>query len=176
MRTMLVAVLLDQGHARFCSLSPGHGVAHLHEMHVDLVDDLEVARQNALEERHTPPLERLRQQRVVRVAEGPRDDLPGLLPRQILLVDQHAHQLGDGHGGVRVVELDRDLVGKVVPRIAGLLAVAPDDVAQRAGDEEILLHEAQLLAVLGLVVRVEDLGDGLARPPSRARPRRSRRG
>jgi hypothetical protein len=37
----------------------------------------------------------------------------------------------------------------------------PDHVLQRAGDEEVLLLEAQLLAGLGLVVGVEHLGDGL---------------
>ena len=39
---------------------------------------------------------------------------------------------------------------------------AADDVAQRAGDEEVLLDQAQLLARLGLVIRVKNLGDRLA--------------
>ncbi len=39
--------------------------------------------------------------------------------------------------------------------------VAPDDVGDRAGHEEVLLLEAQRLAFLALVVRVEDLRDVL---------------
>ena len=48
--------------------------AHAHlveEAPVDLVDDLEVARQHRAEQRQRPLLERLGQQRVVRVGEGP---------------------------------------------------------------------------------------------------------
>ena len=40
--------------------------------------------------------------------------------------------------------------------------MAADEVAQRAGHEEILLDEAELLAVLGLVVRIKNLRHGLA--------------
>jgi len=46
---------------------------------------------------------------------------------------------------------------KLSQELPGDAQVPADDVAQRAGDEEILLHEAQLLAVLGFVVRVENL-------------------
>ncbi len=39
--------------------------------------------------------------------------------------------------------------------------VAPDDVVDGAGDEEVLLPQPELLAGLEVVVRVEDLGDDL---------------
>ena len=76
---------------------------------VDLVDDLEVAREHLLEERHGPGLERLRQQGVVRVAEGLRAERPGFIPSQALDVDQQAHQFGDRDRRVRIVELDGGL-------------------------------------------------------------------
>ncbi len=63
---------------------------------------------------------------------------------------------------MRVVKLHGYLGRKIIPRVAGGAEVAADDVAQRAGHEEVLLHEAQLLAVLGLVVRIKNLRDGLA--------------
>ena len=154
----LVAILLNQGTGALLLVVAGPlAFARLHEMHVDVKDELEVTRQDALEKRHTPPLQRFRQQRMVGIAESSRDDLPGFLPWQILLVDQEAQQIDDGDGRMGVVELNGDLVGEVVPRIARLLAVAADDVAQRAGDEKILLHEAQFLAVLSFVVRIKDL-------------------
>ena len=58
-------------------------------------------------------LQRLGQQRVVGVGEGRLRDRPGLVPGDAVLVDQEAHQLGDRDGRMRVVELDRDLVGQV---------------------------------------------------------------
>ena len=49
---------------------------------IDLVDDLQVARQHALEEAHRPGLQRLGQQRVVGVAEHADGDVPGPVPVQ----------------------------------------------------------------------------------------------
>jgi hypothetical protein len=53
-----------------------------------------VAREEVLEERDGPLLERLGQHGVVRVEEGVGDDLPRGVPRLILLVDEDAHELG----------------------------------------------------------------------------------
>ena len=44
-------------------------------------------------------------------------------------------------------------------------AEAPHQVGQRAGDEEIFLHEAQPLAHAGRVVGIEDAGHRLGREP-----------
>ena len=49
--------------------------------------------------------------------------------------------------GMRVVELDRDLLGQRVP-VGVVPPEAAHQVGQRAGDQEILLHEAQPLALL----------------------------
>ena len=116
--------------------------------------------QQPLEQRDRPLLERLGQQRVVGVAEDLLGDVPGLVPRHALLVDQHAHQLGDGDGRVRVVELNGHLL-REAHEVGVRLQVAPHDVGDGAGDEEVLLLEAQLLAGLVLIVRVEHLRDDL---------------
>ena len=127
---------------------------------VDLVDDLKVARQEPFEQRHRPALQRLGEQRVVRVADAPFDDRPPHVPVQPFVVDQHAHQLGHRDRRVRVVQLDGELVGEGA-EVGVLLLEPPDHVGNRAGHEEILLLEAQLLALVALIVRVEDLGDVL---------------
>ena len=57
-----------------------------------------------------PLLQRLGQQRVVRVGERPPGEVPGLVPSEVRLVEQDPHQLGHGQAGVGVVELDGDLV------------------------------------------------------------------
>src|SRR3712207_8323725 len=46
------------------------------------------------------------------VAEGGLGDGEGLVPLQVLLVHEDAHQLGHGDGRVGVVELDGRLVGE----------------------------------------------------------------
>ena len=44
-----------------------------------------------------PFLQRLGQQRVVGVGQRPPREVPGLVPAEVRLVEQDAHQLGDGH-------------------------------------------------------------------------------
>ena len=114
---------------------------------VDLEDDLEVARQQHLEPRERPFLQGLGQQRVVRVRQRPLGEIPRLVPAEVRLVEQDAHQLGDGHRRVRVVELDGDLLGERAPVGIGA-AEAAHEIGERAGDEEILLHEPQPLPLL----------------------------
>ena len=71
MRTCFSLALLDDRHARQAVAVEGPANLHLpQEALVDLVDDLQVAGQQPLEQRHRPLLERLGQQRVVGVAEG----------------------------------------------------------------------------------------------------------
>jgi hypothetical protein len=125
---------------------------------VDLVDDLNVARQHALEDADGPALERFRHERVIGVTEGSLRDRPGALPLQHLDVHEHAHQLGDRDRWVRVVQLDRRVIGQLLPGALALFEGA-EDVGDRARHEEVLLFEPQLLALLSCVVRVEHLGD-----------------
>ena len=97
---------------------------------------------------------------MVGVREGAPCDVPRLVPPQPCLVEQDAHQLGNGHRRMGVVELDGGLLGEIAPiRIAA--AKAPHQVGERAGDQEILLQEAQSLSPAGGVVGVQDPRQGL---------------
>jgi hypothetical protein len=127
-------------------------------LHVDAVDDLEMARQQSLEQLDRPGLQRFGQQRVVGVGQRRDRDLPGLVPAEIVQIDEDAHQLGDGEARMGVVELHRDLA-----RQAAELAVRGkmplDQVLQRSRDEEIFLAQPQFAARRALVVRIEEFAD-----------------
>ena len=71
-------------------------------------------------------------------------DLPRLLPRQAVEIDQNAHQLRHGDGGMGVVELHRDVIAKRA-HVLEHLDVPAHQIEQRGGGEEILLPEPQLL-------------------------------
>ena len=101
--------------------------------------------QQQLEQLDRPLLQGLGQQRVVGVGQRADGQVPRLVPAELGLVEQDAHQLGHGHRRVRVVELDGDLVGQGRPVVVRA-AEAGDDVGQRAADEEVLLDEPQRLA------------------------------
>ena len=72
--------------------------------------ELHVPRQHRAQHVHGPLLHRLGHDRVVRVIEDLLRQLPGVLLLQALHVDQDAHQLRNGDGGVRVVQLDLHLL------------------------------------------------------------------
>jgi hypothetical protein len=129
-------------------------------LRVDALDDLHVARQEPGELPHRPRLERLGQQRVVGVVEDARGDAPRGLPRDAVLVDQEPHELRHGDRGMRIVELDRDVVGQ---RFHGKLLrpMAAQQVLQRRGGEEELLPQPQVLARGGLVARIQHARDRL---------------
>ena len=147
--------LLDQAHAGETAFVAGEARADLVEQAaVDLVDDLQMARQQVLEPGKRPFLQRLGQQRVVRVGECSLREVPGLVPAEVRVVEQNPHQLGNGHRRVRVVELDGDFLGKRAP--VGVAAPeAAHEIGQRAGDQEILLQEPQPLASCCGVVGIQ---------------------
>ena len=158
---LLDGPLLDDRHPRHARRVVGPVRPHLpHEAVVDLEDDLQVPREHAPQHRDRPLLERLRHQRVIGVADGSPRQIPGEVPVEALLVDEDAHQLGDGDRRMGVVQLDRGAIGEA-PQVRVEALEVGEDVGDRAGDEEVLLLEAELFPVLGVIVRVENFGDVL---------------
>jgi hypothetical protein len=157
-----VAVLVDQREASGAALVAREAHADLvEEVFVDVEDDLGVARQQLLDGADRPGLECLGQQRVVGVGATGNHQRPRLGPGQARLVDEVAHQLGDHQRRVGVVELDRDLFRETLPVVAEPAAEARRDVADRAGDQEVFLGQAEQAAGLDVVGGVEHLGDGV---------------
>ena len=77
---------------------------------VDEIDDLQMAREQPAQQRHRPGLERFRQQGVVRVVQCRGADAPSILPRELVLVDEDAHELRNGDRSMGLVELDGRLI------------------------------------------------------------------
>ena len=137
----------------------GHVV---HEALVELVDDPEVTGKEALQHVQRPLLQRFRQQRVVRVGERLLRQGPRVVPVDSLLDHQEPHELRHRERLVGVVHLDRGLLGKGLDRVS-VVPVAAQDVLQGAGDQQVLLAEAELLAGVHAVVRIEHLREVLCR-------------
>ena len=81
-----------------------------------------------------------------------------LIPRNAMLVDEQTHQLGHRDGGMGVVELHGELLVESLQRNL-LAAHDANHVLQGTRDEEVLLLEPQFLALDGLVVGIENLGE-----------------
>lgn len=129
---------------------------------------LEVTREQMLHEWDGPLLERFGKNSVVSVtkrllnncvpldlifAEGVPVQLtvPGIIPLQPFDINQDSEKLRNGKGWVGIVELDSDLVGKLLPGALALLESA-DDVVERRGTPEVLLLQPELLSTLQTTV------------------------
>ena len=86
--------------------------------------------------------------------------MPRLRPWQAVHIDQQTHQLRDDDRRVRIVELDRTLVGQVAHLVV-LSDMPVQHVLQRGRGEEILLTQPQLLARRRLVAGVQNLRNGI---------------
>ncbi len=94
------------------------------------------------------------------VGEALLGDRPRVLPLHAPLVNEHAHELGHADHGVRVVELEDHPIGQLL-EIEPLGQHPVEEVVDGCRDEEVLLLQAQLLALGRGVLGVEHLRDVL---------------
>ena len=83
-----------------------------------------------------------------------------MIPSQSLAIHEKPHQLRNDESRVGVVQLHEDLVRKTLPCVAVRLET-PQNVLDRARNEEVLLLETQFLACRDCVVWIKDLGQVL---------------
>ena len=124
------------------------------DLHTDGVDP----RKLLAEQIDVPALQRLTHDGVVGIGQDVAGDLPRLVPAEIVLVDQQAHQLRYAERRMGVVDVDGQLVGQIGIGVI-LLIVLFQDALQGGGNQQVLLLQAQALALNVIVRRVKDLGD-----------------
>ena len=132
-------VVRDDGHV--VDLAPVvrvDGAQVLDEAAVDLLTDGVDARQLLTEQIDVPALKRLAHNGVVRIGQRAAGDVPRLVPAEVVLIDEQAHQLRHTQGRMGVVDVDGDLFRQV--RVGAVfLIVLLQDALQRGGDEQVLL-------------------------------------
>ena len=138
----------------------------LAETAVQLLHDGIDARQGLLHHALRPLFQRFRHDGVVGVSDGRLRDALRFFPRQTLLVHEDAHQLRNNHRRMRIVDVESDFLRQLAHvRAVDALEVL-DGILERCADQEVFLHQAQLLAVIGVVLRIKHLGnlrrDGIA--------------
>ena len=172
---LAAAAFFDQAHAGNAGFVAGIACAHLiEEAAIDFVDDFQLARQEHRSNNSTGHfLERFGQQRVVGVGKGLLGDVPGLLPAEVASSSRMRINSGTASAGCVSLSWMATLSGSGVPIVVGAAETA-HDVGQRAGDEEILLHEAQALAHAGGIVGIEHAGEDSAVESPQGRRRNPR--
>ena len=68
---------------------------------------------------------------MVSVGEGVVNDVPGLLEREHLFIDQNSQKLDGCNGWMSIVKLDLVLIGKHGEPVVMLQFVSPDDIINR---------------------------------------------
>ena len=130
------------------------------ELLVNAADDVHDLGNHAAHQIQRPLFQCLAHDGVVGVGEGLLSDIEGVVKAHALQ-HQQADQLGDGHGGMGVVELHRVELGKAAQIIAMGNFEGAQHILQGRRGQHILLLDAQALALPGGVVGVQDAGDVL---------------
>lgn len=153
--------LLNDGHAaKKLAIIRELALHSLQEEEIDLVDDLKMSWQEVLEKRNGPLLKCLRKDGVVGVSEGRGNYRPCLIPLETLKINEDTLKLDNGKSWVGIVELNSDLIWKLLPDALALLETT-DNVVQRCGNPEVLLLKTELLSTFKVVVWIQDSRDSL---------------
>lgn len=81
---------------------------------VNLFGNLIDARDHTLKQIFRPAFERFAHHCVVGIGKRVGYDPPGIIPAVAALIKQNTHQLGDCHSGVRIVDMNRYLIRKII--------------------------------------------------------------
>ena len=145
-------MLVDDGDARVVVL----GLGDL----VELDDDVGDGGRDLLQAGERPLLERLGKNRVVGVGDHGAHDGNGLVKLNVVLGGEQADELGNDHGGVRVVDLDHGVVGQVVQVAAALDGLVNQELGGIAHHEVLLVDAKQATLLVG-IIRIEEQGEVL---------------
>ena len=149
-------ILLDYGHMSYLSLIvihlPEAAAVSLVYLNYDRVD----SRNNALQEVAFPLFKSLGHNGVVGVSKGMCNNIPCALPVIAALVEKYSHKFGNSESRVSVVDVDSNLVGKVV-KSAVNVEVSVYDIRNRSRRHEILLTKTERLALGVVVIRIKNL-------------------
>ena len=95
---------LDQAHPFNARQVVREMLSHVVEQPaINLIDDLEVPRQQGFEPAHRPTFQCLGQQGVIRVAQRASRNVPGKVPGQTGFVEENAQQLGNRKSRVSII-------------------------------------------------------------------------
>ena len=92
---------------------------------------------------------------MVGVTESAAGNVPGRVEIEVVQIAQDAHEFGNRDRRMRVVEVDRRLVGQG-PQIFIFAEMAFHDVLQRCGGKEVFLPQAQFLSRLVRIGRIKN--------------------
>ena len=97
---------------------------------------------------------------MVGVGDHGAHDGNGLVKLDVVLGGEQADELGNDHGGVRVVDLDHGVVGQIV-QVAAALDGLVDQELGGVAHHEVLLVDAKQAALLIGIIRIEEQGEVL---------------
>ena len=124
---------------------------------VDLFHNHIYTRQTQTEQVHVPTFQRLWQHRVIGIAHGLCDNMPGIIPTIGIHIHQNAHQFRNNQCGMGIVDVQRDLLCKV-GKSAVYRKMFLNDVLQGGRHEKILLCQTQKLSFLMVIRGIQHLG------------------
>ncbi len=109
------------------------------EAGIDLENDLKKTRKELAEKTYRPFLQSLRKQGMVGVRHGRTGNLPRLVPRHVVFIHQDPHQLRNGDGRMRVIQLENVLFSEMREVASVMVNPCSDHILKTGTGQEILL-------------------------------------
>ena len=129
------------------------------EAFADLLDNGVDSGQLQTEQILVPGLQSLGHNGMVGVRTDLLDHIPSHIPRIEILIHQNSHQLGNAECGVRIVDMDCNLIGQICKCAVYCHMVTNDALAGR-GYQEVLLRQTEQLTFRMVIRGIEHLADG----------------
>ena len=132
------------------------------EAAVDLFYDLIDTRKKSGEQVNRPFLKCLCHNRMVRVCTGLCRNLPCLIPAKAFHIHKNSHQLRNSYGRVGIIQLEGNLLIQL-RNIIVMFFVFCNCSLYACRNKEILLFQTQLFSFIMVIVRIQNLYDGLCK-------------
>src|SRR5512145_2232591 len=158
---LLLRTLFNEGHAPHAiKVSRPRRDHLLQKTSIDVIDKRQMAWQDVFQQGDWPFLQCLREQGVISVRRHRLGEFPCCIPGYAMFIKEYAHTFRDGQGRVGVIEMDGYLRRKSVKRTMRL-EIAPKDIADGAGYQEIFLYQAEFTTSLDCIRRIQHFGNDL---------------
>ena len=126
---------------------------------VHLTDNLIASRKKLLNHIDRPFFKGFRHDGMVGIGNCFMYDGGRLIPSEAFLIDQQAHQFGNSHTGMGIVDMDYHMIRQFAHIIAETFFVIFQNVLEGSAREEIMLFKPQHFSFIMTVFRIEYFAD-----------------
>lgn len=86
------------------------------------------------------------------------NDVPGLIPRKLFLIDQYSQKFDNSNSRMGIIELNSIFLWEIIP-VGVFCLESLDQVSDSGSAEEVLLLQSELFSIFCRIIRVQNTSD-----------------